>query len=402
LDVAENIFAGNLIRRAGLVDHATCRKKAGELLQTLGANIDPRTQTSTLSIAQKQLVELAAALAHEARVWIFDETTAPLTPKETEELFGVMRRLKGDGCAVVMVTHHLDEVFAVSDRVTVLRDGKVVAQRLTSDTDQQEVVRMMVGRNVEKHEHTGVQAGKTVLQTKSLTGDGFGNVDIEVKEGEVVGVAGLVGAGRTEFARAIFGIAPATSGSIEIDGKERTITSPRQARSLGIALVPEDRIHDGLLLPQSIAFNTTLASLAQVSARGFLKDREIKNTTEESATRLNLVHRDAEQPVEQLSGGNQQKVVLSKWLMTKPRLLILDEPTRGVDVGAKQEVHRIIRDLAASGLAVLMVSSDLPEVLSVSDRIVVMRGGEVVAELSPDDATEESVMVHATGGAPVA
>jgi ABC-type sugar transport system ATPase subunit len=397
LTVAENVFVGN--RPGWLHSLESCVLRSRELLAQLGASIDPRAQMGGLSVAQRQLVELAAALAHEAKVWMFDETTAPLTPKETSELFQVITKLKSQGKAVAFVSHHLAEVFAVSDRITVLRDGKKVAEKTTSETNPQEIVRLMVGREIEHARLHGANPGETVLETNNLTGEGFANVSIKVCKGEVVGLAGLVGAGRTEFARALFGHTRPTAGTIKFENRETRVRSPRDASHKRIALVPEDRIHDGLLLPQSIAFNATLADLPRVSRLGWLDNTAIANHTRQFADRLNLAHRGQSQPAAQLSGGNQQKVVLSKWLMTAPKLLILDEPTRGVDVGAKREVHRTVRELADQGLAVLMVSSDLTEVLTLCDRIIVMRKGLIVGELKAEDATEERIMSLATGSA---
>jgi rhamnose transport system ATP-binding protein len=395
LDVAENVFVGN--RPGWLHSKEWCHRNAKTLLDQLGANIDTRSKMAGLSVAHRQLVELAAALAHQAKVWIFDETTAPLTPKEVAELFVVVRRLRDQGCAVAFVTHHLHEVFEIADRITVLRDGRKVAEKPTHETSVDEVVRLMVGRDIEGARMHGAACGDVVLETRSLSGPGFSDVSVRVCKGEVVGLAGLVGAGRTELLRALFGTARATSGTIALAGKTVTIRSSRQARALGIALVPEDRIHDGLLLPQSVALNFTLANLHKTSRLGWMSQRLENTATATLAKQTGLSYRGPYQPVQELSGGNQQKVVLGKWLMAEPRLLMLDEPTRGVDVGAKREVHSKVRQLADQGLAVLMASSDLPEVLALCDRVYVMREGRVVAELSAEQATEEGVMTHATG-----
>jgi rhamnose transport system ATP-binding protein len=397
LTVAENVFVGS--RPGWLHSLEWCVVRSQELFAQLGANIDPRVQMGGLSVANRQMVELAAALAHDASVWIFDETTAPLTPKETRELFQVITKLKSQGKAIAFVSHHLEEVFTIADRITVLRDGKKVAEKETRETNPQEIVRLMVGREIEGARMHGAVPGETVLETNSLTGDGFEDVSLKVCKGEVLGLAGLVGAGRTELARALFGHTRPTSGTIKFNGQEARINSTRDARSKGIALVPEDRIHDGLLTPQSIAFNATLADLQHASTAGWIDHKRIADKTKQFAERLNLVCRSLSQPVAQLSGGNQQKVVLSKWLMTAPKLLILDEPTRGVDVGAKREVHKTIRELADQGLAVLMVSSDLTEVLTLCDRVLVMREGRIVGELNAEEASEEGVMSLATGSA---
>lgn len=397
LTVTESIFAGNLIRRGPLVDWKACQKRAAELLNSLGVHLDPRQKTGGLSVAQRQLVELASALAHDAKVWIFDETTAPLTPKEVTELFVVMRRLRDQGCALAIVSHHLHEVFEIADRVTVLRDGQKVAEKLISETTPDEVVRLMVGRELSGERFPSLEAGSTVLETLNLTGIGFADVSLSVRKGEIVGLAGLVGAGRTELARALFGLTHPKSGAVKLDGQELAIKSPQDAMGAGLALVPEDRIHDGLLQPQSVAVNATLASLRQVSSLGFIRPSAVDMRADDATRKLNLKRQSIDQPVSELSGGNQQKVVLAKWLMTEPKLLILDEPTRGVDVGAKHEVHKAIHSLAQQGLGVLMISSDLNEILALSHRVLVMRGGRIVAEISRDEATQESIMRHATG-----
>lgn len=421
LDITENIFVGHHPGRAGLVGWRVARERANGILDELGVGLDPRAKVGGLSVAQQQMVELAAAMSHEASVWLFDETTAPLTPKEVDELFAVMDKLKKQGCALLMVTHHLEEVFAVADRITVMRDGRKVAETVPKDTSIKEIVRLMVGRELSAEKLLAAPSGtlgedKCVLELRSLTGEGFRDLNLKLYAGEVAGLAGLVGAGRTELARALFGITRVRSGEILLSAESTQALrgpqpetlrasalsrvasplSPIVALRLGIALLPEDRQQDGLLMPQSISFNATLAHLRKLSSGGWLNRKRILESSKTFAQRLNLSHRSQDQPVAQLSGGNQQKVVLSKWLMTQPRVLILDEPTRGVDVGAKHEVHVLIRELAKQGVAVLMISSDLPEVLAVSDRIVVMREGRVAAEI-PSGATQEQVMLAATG-----
>lgn len=399
LDVTENIFAGNHLMKGPRIDWPECRSRAKELLATLGVELDPRASVKGLSVAQRQLVELASALAHDAKVWIFDETTAPLTPKEVAELFVVMRKLRDQGCALVMVTHHLHEIFEVCDRITVLRDGKKVAERKTSETDRREIVQLMVGRELDEERFASMTPGDLVLDLNDLSGPGYQNINLTVRKGEVVGLAGLVGAGRTELARSLFGITAPSAGQIKLNGSEVRLHSPKDAQTKGIALVPEDRIHDGLMMPQSIAFNLTMPNLDRLSRFGWVYEKESRKSASHFAEELGLVFRGIDQPVSELSGGNQQKVVLGKWLSTDPMLLILDEPTRGVDVGAKHQVHGMIRELANQGLGVLMISSDLKEVLTLSDRIAVMRGGRIVAEMPAEGATEEAIMLHATGEA---
>ena len=401
LDVAENIFIGHHPSRAGLVNWHEAYRKAEEILGSLGVKLDPRARVGGLSVAQQQMVELAAAMSHDAKVWIFDETTASLTPKEVEELFVIMRRLRDNGCALAMVTHHLEEVSQIADRITVLRDGRKVAEKLPFETTVPEIVQLMVGRELaeEKLQANTQPSTEPYLDLQNLSGPGFRQATLQVKPGEVVALAGLIGAGRTELARAIFGITKPTGGTLKLGAEQVSIRSPRHARSLGVALVPEDRQHDGLLMTQDISFNSTLAFLQDLLEFGWLKRGALATATESYTQRLNLVHRSLDQKVMELSGGNQQKVVLAKWLMTGPKLLILDEPTRGVDVGAKHEVHKLIRQQADNGVAVLMISSDLLEVLSLSDRIVVMREGRTVAELATQSATGQDIMMAAAGSA---
>jgi rhamnose transport system ATP-binding protein len=397
LDVAENIFAGHQPGVAGFVSKRQAQETGRKILKELGFDLDVRKLVGGLSVAQRQIVELACAMSHRASVWILDETTAPLTPKETAELFEVVKRLRDSGCGIVIVTHRLEEVFAHSDRITVLRDGKKITEKATAETSPAEIVRLMVGRELASERLLATSPpGEVFLETRSLSGPGFWGVSLTAKRGEVIGVAGLVGAGRTELARVLFGMAKASAGEILVKGQQVSIRSPREAKRLGIALVPEDRQHEGLLMPQSVTFNATLAQLGKFAPGGWIRPAALGKASTSYAEKLKLAYRSGEQPVGQLSGGNQQKVVLSKWLMTAPQMLILDEPTRGVDVGAKHEVHKAIRAQADAGMAVLMISSDLLEILSVSDRVLVMRGGQMVAEFGAGP-TEEQVMAAATG-----
>lgn len=400
LSVAENIFAGNFPRNSIFARGAMCRDEANVLLRKLGCNLRAEMPMTAASIAQRQYVELAGALAHSAKIWIFDETTAPLSPKETQELFETIRGLKANGAAIMVVTHRMNEVFAVSDRITVLRDGCKVGEYLTKETNADNIVRAMVGRELqyETFDRNPAPKGEPILMVDQLTGRRFSNVDLSVYRGEIFGLAGLVGAGRTEFVQSLFGISPPKSGRIEYEGRVVQIGSPEKAERLGIALVPEDRILDGLFNFQSVEFNSTISNLAELSSGHLLNQRKLNGCAQEFATRTQLVFKSMDQPVQELSGGNQQKVVLSKWLCTNPKLLIVDEPTRGVDVGAKHEIHKILRQLASSGVAILMVSSELNELLAVADRIGVMRSGKLVATLPWTEASEESIMHLATTG----
>lgn len=394
LTVAENVFVGHLPRRGRRVDWAAMHERAGSLLKSLGARFGTHDRAGGLSVADQQTIELASALAHDARVLLMDETTAALTPKEVRELFETVRRLRDEGRTIAFVSHRLDEIFAIADRITVMRDGAKVAERRIGETDVAEVVRLMVGRDVAlARVAREVPQAEPLLRVKGLSGRGFAEVDLEVRPGEIVGLAGLVGAGRTEVCEAIFGVTRPTAGTVEVGGKVVAFRSPREAVARGVAMVPEDRQHHGLLLPMSIAANATLPTL-----RGAWLHPKAERATAEAATaRLRTAFRSVDQPVRELSGGNGQKVVLAKWMLARPRIMILDEPTRGVDVGAKEEVHRLIRELADSGMAVLLVSSDLPEILGLSDRVLVMRAGWLVGEFAGDAATPEGVMAAATG-----
>ncbi len=399
LNVAENIFVGHHPKRGGLINWGGMRQEAEKILAGLGVNLHPGDEVSSLSVAKQQMVELACAMSHNPRVFIFDETTAPLTPKEADELFVVMRALRDRGCAVAMVTHHMEEIWAVTDRITVLRDGAKVGEFKPTETTIGEVINLMVGRELQlEHFPKSEAVGETVLELQNYSGPGFRAINLTVNEGEVVCLAGLVGAGRTELLRCIFGAAPQTSGELKIGGKLERPRNPSHAIQLGIALAPEDRRRHGLSNPHSVEFNSTLPHLDKLNLFGWVLSKPLREISQLFSKRLNLASRGPQQPVEQLSGGNQQKVVLSKWLMTEPKLLLLDEPTRGVDVGAKSEVHRLIRELASRNLAILVASSDLPEVLALADRILVMRGGTIVAELDGKTATQEQVM-HAASGA---
>lgn len=402
LDVAENIFVGHQPVKGPFksVDWSAMHTRAGEILTSLGVNIKPNAQAGGLSVADQQFVELAAALSHEAKVLLMDETTAALTPKEVAELFAIVRRLRDQGCAIVFVSHRLDEVFEIADRITVMRDGEKVGERKPSESSIGEIVRMMVGREVPPSvpRPTPSKDVEPILRVRDLAyGKRFSGVNLEVRPGEIVGLAGLVGAGRTDVCEAIFGITQPTSGQIEIRGKVVKIANPQVAIRHGLAMVPEDRQHEGLLMPLSITHNATLAHLRKISPGGWLRERNERRIAEERTKQLRTALRSVGQPVRELSGGNQQKVGLAKWLLTEPKILILDEPTRGVDVGAKEEVHRLIRELADQGLAVLMVSSDLSEVLDLSDRVLVMKEGKLVRELTREEATPERVMLAATG-----
>ena len=400
LDVAENIFIGRQPRKGNVIDWATMYNEARRLLDDLGVSIDPRAKVRGLSIADQQMVEMASALSQNARILIMDEPTAALTPSEVHDLFTIMRRLKEQGTAILFISHRLEEVFDISDRVSVLRDGEMVGQVIPAQSSRSEVVRMMVGRPLSAlfEKEQMAEFGEPRLVVKNLTTYGlFYNISFQVRAGEILCLAGLVGARRTEVARAIFGIEPPDEGEVWLDGKRVQVPNPKVAVQLGMAYVPEDRQKHGLLLPMRIDQNMTLPILREVSRFGWLNNAQETNIARDWQGKLDIRMRSPEQSAWELSGGNQQKVVLSKWLLTQPKVLILDEPTRGVDIGAKAEVHHLMSELAHQGIAILMISSELPEVLAMSDRILVMREGHMMGEFSREEATQEKVMAAAVG-----
>ncbi|QIK08918.1 sugar ABC transporter ATP-binding protein [Streptomyces sp. ID38640] len=411
LTVAENIFLGRQPRtKLGLVDRKAMRSRAAELLRRVRLDVSPNTPVAELGIARLQMVEIAKALSLDARVLIMDEPTAVLTSEEVETLFEIVRELRDTGVGIIFITHHLEEIGALGDRVTVLRDGRSVAQ-VPASTDEDELIRLMVGRDIaEQYPRRRPDApGAPLLRVRGLTRNGtaagpvFEGIDFEVRAGEVVGLAGLVGAGRTEVVRAIFGVDPYDAGTVEIDGKELARGDVRAAMRAGLGLVPEDRKGQGLVLDASLQDNLTLARLDR-DTRGGLVDRGAQRREAATvAAQLKVRMSGLGQSARTLSGGNQQKIVIGKWLLTDTRLLILDEPTRGIDVGAKVEIYQLINELTASGRAVLMISSDLPEVLGMSDRVLVMSQGRLAGELPAEEATQDAVMelaLQSPGGTP--
>jgi rhamnose transport system ATP-binding protein len=400
LDVAENIFIGhNPLGNKLTVQWSWMYAEAKKILDSLDVKLDPKAQVKGLSIADQQMVELASALSQEARVLLMDEPTASLTPGEVETLFTIMKRLKDLGTAIVFISHRLEEVIDIADRITVLRDGAKVETCAISDTCQDEIIHMMVGRVLDRFlKKIDTKSGDILLLAENLTREGyFKDISFEVRSGEVVGFAGLVGAGRTDVADALFGITRLEEGAVELAGERINIRSPQEAIDKGIGYVPEDRQGNGLLMEFSVANNITFAAMKLISRFGWLKRIVENRLAEKAREQFNIIVRNVNQPVRELSGGNQQKVVLSKWLLNSPRLLILDEPTRGIDVGAKAEVHALINDLAKEGKGVLMISSDLPEVLALSDRIYVLKEGRIVRQYSHEEATQEKIMAAAAG-----
>jgi rhamnose transport system ATP-binding protein len=399
LDVAENIFVGRQpVGIGGRVDWHRLYAEAGKLLESLGVKLDLRQKARRLSIAQQQMVEIARAFSIKARILIMDEPTSSLTLNEVADLFRLVRRLRAEGTAIIFISHRLEELFELADRVTVLRDGSYVDTRSMKDITRDDLIRMMVGRTINNlFPKQDVRIGDVVLKVENLTRVGFfQDVSFELRRGEILGMAGLVGAGRTNVARAIFGVEPATGGRIQVEGRDVTITSPQQAIGLGLAYVPEDRQLHGLIPAMHIASNISLPMLHEYARAGWLQDKSERKSTYEAARQMEVRANNIWQLARELSGGNQQKVVLAKWLSTKPRILILDEPTRGIDVGTKAAVHGLMSKLVAEGLAILMISSELPEILGMSDRIIVMREGFMTGQFSRKEATQEKIISAAT------
>ena len=399
LDVAENIFVGHA-NRGAFMNWGKVHREAEAILQKLDVKLDVRLPARGLTLAQQQAVEIAKAISLNVRVLIMDEPTASLSAHEVEQLFRLVETLRKQGVAILFISHRMEEVFSIADRVTVFRDGKWISTRPRSMVTTEGAIRDMVGRAVEDFfAKTTAQRGEVLLSVRALGKAGaFHDVSFDVHRGEVLGFAGLVGARRTDVGLALFGIEPADRGEIIFDGQRVVIRTPEQATQLGIAYVTEDRRQLGLSMPQSVTTNITLPMMKRyVSALGLVDGRREAQTAEDFKSRLSIRTPSVQHQVGKLSGGNQQKVMLSKWLNTQPKLLILDEPTRGIDVGAKADVHHIINDLAQQGIAIILISSDLPEVLGMSDRVLVMREGRQMSIFDRGEATQESVMSAAMG-----
>ena len=401
LSIAENVFAGRLPRRKFFVDRSALRRNTQAVLDRLDVRTSPDELVRNLSPAQAQMVEIAKALSISARIIVLDEPTAALTQTETDALFAVVRDLRAQGLSVVLITHRLAEVFRIADRATIFRDGKWVLTEEVPNLTEEKLILSMVGRNIVRQSRAVGTAEATtaanVLEVSGLTGARFRNAAMHVRKGEIVGLFGLVGAGRTELVRAIFGAEPATAGTVLVDGAPVEYRSPADAIAQGIALVPEDRKSQGLVLMEPVVQNVSLPSLHQLMPSGWLRPEREVALAEEYRASLDIRCPNVQTRAGSLSGGNQQKVVIAKWLARKPRVLIVDEPTRGIDVGAKAEVYALLRALATQGVGVLIVSSELPEILALCDRIYVMWEGAVVAEVAGSEATEELLLSCASG-----
>jgi ribose transport system ATP-binding protein len=401
LSVAENIFLGRQpVGRFGLIDYGRMNGEAEALLKRLGADLDPRSTVESLSVAQRQIIAIARAASTKARIIIFDEPTSSLTDRETKLLFDMIGRLRAEGLGIVYISHRMEEIFRLCDRVTVLRDGRFVATKPVAETNMRDLIGMMIGRDIsDLFRKAPAPIGDTVLEVKNLSKRGLlRDISFSMRRGEIVGVAGLVGAGRTELARALFGDLAIDKGEILVDGRPVPPGhSPRSAILAGMGLVPEDRKEQGLVTGLSVRQNISMPMLKALSRMSVLSRRKEHHLAQSYVSKLAIKTPSVEQKATFLSGGNQQRVVIAKWLATQPKVLIVDEPTRGVDIGAKSEIHALLCDLARGGMAILMISSDLPEVLAMSDRVLVMRKGRIAANISASDATQEVIMHYATG-----
>jgi ABC-type sugar transport system ATPase subunit len=400
LNVTENILLGDLPRGRGFVDWKAAHARAGALLERAGfGGIDPAATVGRLPVARRQMIEIAKALASEPRILILDEPSAVLAGEDLERLFELIRSLRADGVLVLYVSHRLEEVMEIADRVTVIKDGRIVATKPPAETSPDEIVRLMAGRRLEQVFPARRPApGRELLAVEGLTRAGvFEDVTLSVNAGEVVGMFGLVGSGRTEVAECLFGAERATAGEIRVDGKPVTLRTPKEAIAAGLALVTEDRKDTGLVLDMCVRDNAGLATMGKARRWGLLDRRRQGELVGEVVEELDIRPRGLDRPVRHLSGGNQQKVVLTKWLLSKPRVLILDEPTRGVDVATRVDLYRMIDGLTRTGLGVLLISSDLTEVLGASDRVLVMHEGRLVADLPSAETDEERLLAHSIG-----
>ena len=399
LPIVENVFMGNNPGKGILVDYKQMLRRCREIFDSFGIDIDPTANVSTLSPAMMQIVEIAKAIMLNLKVLILDEPTAPLTQKETEILFRIIREQKAKGTAFIYVSHRLEEIFAICDRAVILRDGEMVGQTLIKDTSRGEVIRIMIGRELSNYypEHVSKATDEVLLKLENLCGNGAENVSLELHRGEILGVAGLVGAGRTELMNVVFSNVPKTSGKIFVDGREYTGRHPWDAIKSGIVYLPEDRKRLGLLMDKSIAVNTTLASIKKFCRFGVINSKKENECIKHYCDKLAVKTTDYEKEVQHLSGGNQQKVIVGKWLATDSDIIIFDEPTRGIDVGTKHEIYEIINQLADEGHAIIMVSSEFEELIGVADRIVVMSEGKLVGEVAKDRFNKELLLDMASG-----
>lgn len=400
--IMENIWLGREPKnKLGLIDHKKMYEMSKDVLKLIDFNADPKTLMSTLTVANMQMIEIAKALSYNAKLIIMDEPTSALTNKEIDQLFAIMKRLKESGKSIIYISHKLDEIFEIADRVTVYRDGQYIGTKEVADITTSELIKMMVGRDVDElFPKIFCEIGDVKLEVKNLSsGNKFNNVSFDVRKGEILGIAGLVGAGRTEVIETIFGIRPKSSGRIIIDGKEIQVRTPSDAKRNRMAMLTEDRRATGIIPVLTVFQNMIIANLFQYIRKKFLIDhKHAIRDTNEFIDRISIKTPSIYQRMENLSGGNQQKVLVARWLLTDPEILFLDEPTRGIDVGAKSEIHRLITNLAGQGKSIVMVSSELPEVMGMSDRIMIMHEGKVTGIVeNTKELTQEEIMIYATG-----
>lgn len=398
LSAAENIYYGRYPRRHGMVDYRKMEKDAGEILDQLGVEVNPRTLVRNLSVGYQQIVEIAKAVSCNAKLLIMDEPSAPLTENEVTHLFEIIQRLKEQGITIIYISHRMEEIFAICDRVSVFRDGQLIKTLEVKDTTTEELIKIMVNRELgQQYPSKEYQKAEKILEIKDLNTSILKNINMEVYKGEILGLAGLVGAGRTEIARALFGADKKTGGQFFVNGKEIKVKKPMDAIEAGIGLIPEDRKRQGLLLKESIRHNISFAKMKGILRAGLIHENTDRDIAEKYIETLGIKTPSPEQPAGNLSGGNQQKVVLAKWLFTDSKILIFDEPTRGIDVGAKQEIYRLMLELVEQGKAVIMISSDMPELIGMADRIVVLNEGRVTGIVEKEEFSQEHIMTLASG-----
>lgn len=402
LTVAQNLFLGREIVNGACINKKEMIRRAEEMIAAIGVDIRADETVENLTIAQQQMVEIVKAVSFNGNIIVMDEPTSSLSNEEVEQLFEIIAKLKEKKVSIIYISHRMEELFRISDRVTVIRDGAYVGTKKTSETNPNELVAMMVGRDLQNfyaRDYNDLSKSPIALEVKNLTSDGvFEKVSFQVKKGEILGFAGLVGAGRSETMEGVFGAREYRSGEIYLNGKKQKFNNPMQAIKAGLAMVPEDRKKQGLILGNSVAFNLTLASLHFYMSGITISEKKRKVVIKEFFEKLKIKAASSDIDTGSLSGGNQQKVVLGKWLATKPEVLILDEPTRGVDVNAKYEIYRTINELAKQGIAIVMISSELPEIINMCDNVCVMRGGQLVGRLSHEELTQEEIMKYAAGG----
>lgn len=398
LSAAENIFLGNPIRNGIQINMKEMVNRSKELFKSLNIDLNPLTPVKELTVAYQQIVEIAKAVSQNVKVLIMDEPSAPLTNNEVVAMFELVKRLKERGVTIIYISHRLEELFEISDRVTVMRDGQYIDTKNTRETSRKELISLMVGRELtESYPSKNIEPGEIALEVRNLSGNGVRNISFAVKKGEILGFSGLVGSGRTELVRAIFGADPIESGEIFLEGKKVTIKSPSDAIQLGIGLIPEDRKQQGVILGMSVKENISFAHIRRITSLTIINRKKENDLVSKFKDSLSIKTPTLSQKVKNLSGGNQQKVVLAKWLATNSKVLIFDEPTRGIDVGAKQEIYKLMCRLAEEGKAIIMISSEMPELLGMADRITVICEGRIVGELGKGEATQDGILDLASG-----